>query len=220
MKKIFGVCMAGLLMLVAFTLPAQAQLAAGREYVELAQAISTDNPEKIEVLEFFSYGCSHCNELNPVILDWAKKQPVDVAFKRVPVPWGPFYSLMTKFYYTLEVIGELDRLDSAVFDALHNKRLRLIDEKSLVDWVTSQDVDATKFTAAFRSFSVDSKVKNADQLSRTARIEAVPSLVVDGRYLVLTQGLNAKSHLEQSQALLVRVGEVVEMRRKERAQKK
>ena len=221
MRKFFGmglVCLATLLMVFGF--PAQAEPVAGRDFSVLNQAVSTDNPEKIEVIEFFSYGCSHCNELNPQILKWAEKQPADVVLKRVAVPWGPFYILMSRFYYTLEVMGELDRLDSAVFDALHKKGLRLVNEKSLVEWVTSQGIDAAKFTTAFRSFSVDSKVRNAEQLAQTARVEGVPTLIVDGRYRVLTQGIDVKSETEMYGILLSRVDEIIEIRRKERAQNK
>ena len=224
MRKFFGMSVACLVtLLFAFTFPAQAdngKLTEGQEYAKLGQVVSTSDPAKIEVVEFFSYGCPHCNELNPLALSWEKKQPSDIVLKRVAVPWGPFYTLMSKFYYTLEVMGELDRLDSAVFDAIHNRGLRLINEKSLVDWVTSQGVDATKFTTAFRSFSVDSKVKHAEQLAEAARIEGVPALIVDGRYLALTKGIDSKSHQEMYATLLVRVDKIVEMRRKERNQKK
>ena len=221
MRKTLGmrvVCI--VILLFAFAFPAQTEPVAGREYSMLNQAVSTDDPAKIEVVEFFSYGCAHCNEFNPQILKWAEKQPDDVVLKRVAVPWGPFYTLMSKFYYTLEVMGELDRLDSAVFDALHNRGLRLINEKNLVDWVTSQGVDATKFTTAFRSFSVDSKVKQAEQLTEAARVEGVPTLIVDGRYRVLTQGIDVKSEAEMYKILLSRVDSIIDMRRKERAQKK
>ena len=215
MKKIFE---AGLACLVAalltFALPAQAQLVKGQDYSVIEPAMPTDDPAKIEVAEFFSYACPHCNELNPLIQKWAAKQPSDVVFKHIALPGSPYYTLMSRFYYALEAIGEAGKFDAAVFEALHVKGLRLIDEKSITDWVQSKGIDTQKFTAAFKSFGVDSKIKQADQIARTAKIEGVPTVVVDGRYMILNA--NLKSYND----LLVLIDKAIDMRRKERAQKK
>ena len=170
-------------------------LAVGRDYVVLNPVQPTDNPAKVEVIEFFSYGCPHCSDLNPQLTKWAAKLPADVDFKRVSVGFGnPFYQLMAKFYYALEAIGELPRLDAAVFNAIHVKGLRLIDDKSIIEWVAAQGVDAKKFSDAFNSFGVVSKAKRADQQTQSAKIPGVPALLVDGRYLVV--GKEVKSHAE------------------------
>ena len=93
--------------LLALALPAQAQLAAGVDFAEIKPPLQVDNPAKIEVVEFFSYACPHCNDLNPIVKKWAAKLPADVAFKRVPVSFNsPFYQLMARLYYALEAIGE------------------------------------------------------------------------------------------------------------------
>jgi len=201
--------------LLALALPAQAQLAAGVDFAEIKPALQVDNPAKIEVVEFFSYACPHCNDLNPIVRKWAAKLPADVAFKRIPVSFNsPFYQLMAKLFYTLEAIGEMEKLDAAVFDAIHVKGLKLIDEKSVQEWVVSQGVDAKKFSDAFKSFSTDSNVKRADQLSRSAKIPGVPALVVDGHYLVV--GKNVKNHDE----LLALTDKVIDKVRNERGAKK
>jgi thiol:disulfide interchange protein DsbA len=121
---------------------------------------------------------------------------------------------MAKLFYTLDAIGEMERLDAAAFDAIHVKGLKLIDEKSVQEWAVSQGVDAKKFSDAFKSFSTDSNVKRADQLSRAAKIPGVPALVVDGRYLVV--GKNVKNHDE----LLALTEKVIDKARTERAAKK
>ena len=198
--------------LLALALPAQAQLAAGVDFAEIKPALQVDNPARIEVVEFFSYACPHCSDLNPLVRKWAAKLPADVAFKRVPVSFNsPFYQLMAKLFYTLDAIGEMERLDAAAFDAIHVKGLKLIDEKSVQEWAVSQGVDAKKFSDAFKSFSTDSNVKRADQLSRAAKIPGVPALVVDGRYLVV--GKNVKNHDE----LLALTEKVIDKARTERA---
>jgi thiol:disulfide interchange protein DsbA len=204
-----------LVSLLALALPAQAQLAAGVDFAEIKPPLQVDNPAKIEVVEFFSYACPHCNDLNPIVKKWAAKLPADVAFKRIPVSFNsPFYQLMAKLFYTLESLGEMEKLDAAAFDAIHVKGLKLIDEKSVQEWAVSQGVDAKKFSDAFKSFSVDSNVKRADQLSRSAKIPGVPALVVDGRYLVV--GKNVKNHDE----LLALTEKVIDKVRGERTAKK
>ncbi len=208
-------CTFAFVSLLALALPAQAQLAAGVDFAEIKPPLQVDDPAKIEVVEFFSYACPHCSDLNPLVRKWAAKLPADVAFKRVPVSFNsPFYQLMAKLFYTLDAIGEMERLDAAAFDAIHVKGLKLIDEKSVQEWAVSQGVDAKKFSDAFKSFSTDSNVKRADQLSRAAKIPGVPALVVDGRYLVV--GKNVKNHDE----LLALTEKVIDKARTERAAKK
>ena len=211
-KHLTGWLAAIALALLSFA--AQAQLAVGRDYALIDPAQPTDTPTKIEVTEFFSYACPHCADLEPYIVKWAAKLPADVVLKRVPVGFNnPFYQLMARFYYTLEAIGENKRLDAAVFSAIHEKGLKLIDDKSLMDWVTAQGVDAKTFSDAYSSFGVMSKVKRADQLAQAAKIRGVPALVVDGRYLVV--GQNVKSHAE----MLALTDKIIDKRRAERNKK-
>jgi thiol:disulfide interchange protein DsbA len=162
-------------------------LIAGEDYRVISPPFATDTPDKVEVIEFFSYGCPHCSELNPLITTWSARLPKGVVFKRVPVSFSnPFYTIMARFYYALEAIGEEARLEAAIFDALHNKNLRLIDEKSITEWVASKNVDPKKFSDAFNSFGVDSRVKRAEQIRVNAKIHGVPALVIDGRYQVVS----------------------------------
>ena len=201
------------LALLTLASPAQAQLVAGRDYIALDPAQATDDPAKIEVTEFFSYGCPHCNDLHPLLTKWAAKLPADVVFKRSPVSFGrPQWANLSKLYYALEVTGDLAKLDGAVFHALHEEGLNLSTDKNIAEWVTGKGVEAKKFSDAFSSFSVDSKAKRADQLAQSAKIEGVPSLLVNGRYLVVGQ----KSHAE----MLALVDKVIEKARSERNLKK
>ena len=193
---------------------AQAQLTVGRDYALIDPALPTDNPAKIEVIEFFSYACPHCSDLNPYVAKWSPRLPADVAFRRIPVGFGnPFYQLMAKLYYALEAIGELNRLDAAVFNAIHEKGLKLIDDKSILDWVTAQGVNAKTFSDAYSSFGVMSKIKRAEQLAQSSKIRGVPAMVVDGRYLVVGQDI--KGHAD----LLALTDKVIDKRRSERKKK-
>ena len=202
------------LLTAALPAHAQKQLAVGTDYVEITPPQPTDNPAKIEVIEFFSYACPHCSDLNPSIIKWAAKLPADVEFKRVPVNFSPFYQLMARLYYTLEALGELKRLDETVFNAIHVKGLRLIDDKSIQEWAVGQGIDAKKFSDAYNSFGIISKVKRGDQLAKAAKIQGVPAIAVDGRFLVV--GKNVKSHDEQ----LALTDKVIDKARFERSKKK
>ena len=213
-KRLTGWLASIALVLLTLASPAQAQLTVGSDYVLIDPPQTTDKPDKIEVTEYFSYACPHCNDLNPYISKWAAKLPADVSFKRVPVNFNPFYQLMARLFYTLEAIHELDRLNDAVFEAIHVKGLRLIDDKSILEWVTSQGVDAKKFSDAYSSFGVASKVSRGNQLAQEAKISGVPSITVDGRYLVV--GKNVKSHAE----LLALADKVIDKVRAERSSKK
>jgi len=208
MRKKLGGWLAALTVgLFVITVPAQAQLVAGRDYAVIEPAQPTDDPSRIEIVEFFSYACPHCNDLNPAIHQWAAKLPADVVFKRVPVSFNPFYELMARLFYSLETTGDLARLDTPLFNAIHVKGLKLINEKSITEWVTSQGVDALKFGDAWRSFNVNSKTKRADQMARNFRIQGVPAIAVDGRYLVGGKSM---------QELLALTDKVIDKRRAER----
>lgn len=202
------------LALGALTLPAAAQTA-GTEYVPINPAQATDNAAKIEVIEFFSYGCSHCAEFHPTVSKWSAKLPAEVSFRRVPVSFGRAqWANLSKLFYALEATGDLAKLDNAVFHALHEKGLKLYDDKSIAEWVGAQGVDAKKFADAYNSFGVISKVKRADQLAQAHKIQGVPSLAVDGRYLMVNEGI--KDYTD----LTARTDRVIDKVRGERSKKK
>ncbi len=164
--------------------PALAQTP-GKEFTAISPAQPTDDPAKIEVIEFFSYGCPHCNDFHPLISAWAAKQPGDVVVKRVPVSFNrAAWANAAKLYYTLEATGELARLDNDVFKAIHSERTSLFDDKAIAEWVAKKGVDQKKFADTYNSFGVMSKVKRADQMAQAYRISGVPAVYVDGKYAV------------------------------------
>lgn len=140
---------------------------------------------QIEVIEFFSYGCPHCNDFDPFLAKWRAEQPKDVVFKRVPVSFGrPEWDAFGRIYLTLNAMGLSDKLDSAVFRAIHVDRIQLDQEKARNEWLTKQGVDVRKFDDTMRSFSVNAQSKRADQQIEAYKIMAVPSMVVNGKYMV------------------------------------
>jgi thiol:disulfide interchange protein DsbA len=179
MKKI----LTALMLIVSTQLMAAPQL--GEQFKQTAQAIPTDTPAKIEVIELFWYGCPHCYHLEAPLSAWVKKLPQDVTFKRVPgVPrqdWAP----MAKAYYTLEALNLLDKLHVPLFDAIHKqKSLNPTDEKAAIEWITRQGgLDRKKVAETFNSFSVNTKVMRAVQIFRASGATGVPALIIDGKYL-------------------------------------
>lgn len=175
---------------------AQAQPNAGVEYRELASAQPTDASGRIEVAEFFWYGCPHCYNFEPVLAPWLKKLPKDVQFRRIPAMFNNEYALGARAFYALEAIGVEERLHKALFDAVHTgSRLRVADEAALTEWLGKQGVDTKKFAAAYRSFSVEGKLKRAAQLTQDYKIEGVPSMAVNGKYVVVTENLKSFEHM-------------------------
>ena len=212
-QRISGWLAAITVALFVVALPAAAQTA-GRDYAPIEPAQATDNPAKIEVIEFFSYGCPHCSEFHPTVSKWSAKLPSDVVFKRVPITFGRAQWVnLSKLYYALEATGDLAKLDGAVFHALHEKGLKLYDDKSIAEWVTAQGIDGKKFMDAYNSFGVISKVKRGDQLAQGSKIQGVPAIAVDGKYLVLNEGVS------NNEALVARADTVISKARNDRSKK-
>jgi len=181
----------GLVMLMVAGL-AQAQPVAGVEYRELPAAQPTDAADKIEVIEFFWYGCPHCYHFEPVLEPWVKKLPKDVLFRRIPAIFNDEWEQGARAYYALEAIGEGQRLHKPLFDAVHTgSGLKVANEAALTEWLAKQGVDTKKFAAAYRSFSVEGKIKRAKQLTQAFKIEGVPAMAVNGKYVVITDNIKS-----------------------------
>ncbi|MDP2786400.1 MAG: thiol:disulfide interchange protein DsbA/DsbL [Sulfurimicrobium sp.] len=168
---------------LAWSAPAHAELVPGKQHTLISPAQPTETGKNIEVLEFFSYACPHCNDLEPVLNPWAKKLPKDVTFRRLPAVFSDVYMIYARIFYTAEAMGMLDKLHPAIFNAVHVQRIDLSKEKTLLEWVAKQGVDSQKFSAMYASFSVISKAQRAKQLTRSFAITGVPSMAVEGKYL-------------------------------------
>jgi thiol:disulfide interchange protein DsbA len=162
------------------------QAVEGKDYRTLAAPQPTNSPGKIEVIEFFSYGCPHCNEFYPLVSAWQAKLPKDVVLRREAVGFGrPLWVNLARAFYALQATGDLPKLDGALFHALHEEQLALTDEQSLADWVGKHGGDADKFTKAYTSFGVNNHTVQADAMAEAYTLEGIPALAIDGRYLAL-----------------------------------
>jgi thiol:disulfide interchange protein DsbA len=178
LKQLF----AATLLLLSTQVFAEAQL--GRDFTELNPAQPTHTGDKIEVLEFFFYGCSHCFHLHPQISAWEKKMPKDVELQYVPVIFRESWEAMARTYYALESIGQQRRLHDDLFNAWNVSNMVLSEEGETTNFIAQHGVDRAKFSAAYNSFSVNSKVSRANQMVRDYAIRGTPTLIVDGKYVI------------------------------------
>lgn len=184
-----------------------AQQASGPGFQTLDPAVPTAAKGKIEVIEFFHYGCPHCRDFDPLLEQWKKRLPADVSFVRVPAIWGNAQlQALARLYYTFEVTGQVEALHGKVFAALQDNKEPLHTEDGVRAWVGKQGVDAKSFMEAYKSFGVQSQVQRADQLARTYKVQGVPMMAIDGRFA--TSASMTGSHentLKQVDQLLARV---------------
>ena len=168
---------------VLWSAGATAEIVAGRDYRVLNSQQPVTTGPRIEVIEFFWYGCPHCNSLQPSLGAWLKRKPADVEFKRMPAVFQDSWVPLTKAYYTIEAMGLVDRLHHDVFAAVHDKKIRLQDPKVLFDWVAKQGVDREKFAQTYNSFAVQTRSQRAKEITANYDIPGTPAIVVDGKYL-------------------------------------
>ena len=154
----------------------------GKNYVRLKNPQTVETGKNIEVIEFFSYGCPHCGELEPVLQGWVKTKPADVQFRRIPVMFQPKWESLARVYYTLEALGEEARLSPEVFSAIHSKGVSLWNEKEFFDWAASKGLDRKKVEDLYSSFAIVGKVNRAKQMAQAYNIQSVPTMIVDGKY--------------------------------------
>jgi thiol:disulfide interchange protein DsbA len=170
---------------VSLALRAQPRGDAG--YSTLSSALPVDNPSKIEVAEFFWYGCIHCYNLEPVIEAWVPKLPPDAYFRRIPAVFNERWALDAGIFYALEALGVLGKLHRPLFDAIHKDRLKTDNPPALNAWLAKNGVDPKQFETTVKSFSVQSKVMRANQITGRARIDGTPALMLQGRYTISTE---------------------------------
>lgn len=161
----------------------QEQLTEGKEYLRLKAPQAVESGAKIEVIEFYSYGCNHCRDLEEFLGPWTKKVPADVAFKRVPVAFQPAWVSLGKIYYTLEALGRED-LTPKVFQAIHGANLKLHEEKAFFEWAGNNGMDSAKVQEMWGSFAVNSKMNRAKTLAANYQVDSVPMLFVDGKFKI------------------------------------
>ncbi len=175
----------------------------GINYKRIANPQPTANPEQIEVLELFWYGCPHCYHLEPQLDAWLENKPDDVAFVRMPAVLGADWELLARAYYTMELLGVEEQVHRPLFEHIHKqrKRIRTVDDVKAV--FVDQGVAAQDFDRTFQSFAVITKTSRARQARALYGITGVPVLVVNGKYLTSAQMAGGNKEMLQVVDFLV-----------------
>lgn len=166
----------------------------GTHYVRLQTPAPVTLPEgkKIEIVEFFSYECPHCNTFDPIIHEWSKKLPADIAFRQIPVGFVARYQAHQRMFYALEEMGQLAALHRRFFTAIHVQGRRFNNDADVLAYVKEQGVDTARFSELYKSFQVSTKANRARQLTDAYKIDGVPTVGVHGRFY--TSAALAGSH--------------------------
>jgi len=186
--------LAVVLMLVGagLAMPALSGIDEGVQYQKVIPPQPTSTADKVEVVELFWYGCPHCFQFEPELRKWLETKPANVELVRMPAVFNPRWRLHAQAFYAAEVLGAMDKMHDALFEALHVKKRRLNDEAQLQEFFVEHGVSAEDFKNAFNSFAVYSKVRRAEDLTRRYGISGVPAMVVNGKYR--TDGPMANGH--------------------------
>jgi thiol:disulfide interchange protein DsbA len=161
-------------------------------YDTLSPAQPTQHADKVEVIEFFWYGCPHCYDFEPMLEKWVKKLPSHVEFIRQPAVFSEVWGKHAKAYFTAEALGVVDKVHADFFDAIQHKKEPLETEEELAKFFADHGVDQAKFHEAYKSFVVDTKMRQAAATAARYGITGVPAIVINGKYL--TNGPLAGSH--------------------------
>lgn len=162
---------------------ARAEIVEGRDYTVLASPKPTETGKNIEVIEFFWYGCPHCNELHPHLKAWQKRAAKDVSFRYVPAVARASWVPGAKTFYALDTLGLVNEMHDKVFDAIHDDKIDLGKEDVLFDWIVRQGIDRKKFVDVYNSFAVQNQATRSAQMLKEYSLTGVPALVVNGKYV-------------------------------------
>lgn len=163
---------------------AQARFVEGVHYEVVHPSQPTRDASKVEVLEFFWYGCPHCYHFEPTLASWLDEEPAGVDFHRVPALFRNVWQVHAKAYFAAEFMGVLDKVHTNFFKAIHENNQYLTTEDALTTFFENNGVSGEDFMKTYQSFGVAAKLKNAANLAKNYKITAVPTMVINGKYVV------------------------------------
>ncbi|MGH6629425.1 MAG: thiol:disulfide interchange protein DsbA/DsbL [Burkholderiales bacterium] len=206
--------------LLAFSFSAAAaQITPGKDYRVISPPQPAESGKRVEVIEFFYYGCPHCNSLQTPLRVWLKNKPADVEFRRVPAVFQDSWVPLTRAYYAFDALGVVDKLHYDVFAAIHEQNIKLMDAKVLFDWVAKHGVERQKFVDTYGSFGVQNRAQRSIEMTRNYDIPGTPAITVDGKYLISPSMALKPDNSVDFDRLFRSLDQVIAMARKERAGK-
>ncbi|MFX1763246.1 thiol:disulfide interchange protein DsbA/DsbL [Paraburkholderia sp. A1RI-2L] len=183
MKRLLGTLLVSLSMLAGTAHASPEAPVAGKDYTVLKAVQPLDVPAgKIQVIEFMWYGCPHCNEFDPLLEDWIKKQGPDVVFKRVPVAFRDDFIPHSKMLYALDALGLTQKLTPVIFHEIHVNKNYLLTPEDQAKFLATQGVDPKKYMEAYNSFSTQSDLQRGKAMETAYKIDGVPTIAIQGKY--------------------------------------
>lgn len=193
MRRLFVSALLAFGAMLAVSTATAEEYQAGSDYEVISPAMPAAGNGKVEVVELFWYGCPHCYQFEPILQQWLKHKPANVEFVRIPAIFNnPRWKLHAHAYYTAEVLGVLEQFHKPFFDAIHQDRLRMNNQREIREFFLRIGVEGDTFDSTFESFAVQAKVRRAADLTRQYGISGVPSMVINGKYR--SDGPMAKSY--------------------------
>lgn len=183
-----------LLLLVLFFFSTMLR-AESKGYQEITPPQPTQNPDKVEVIEFFWYGCPHCYSFEPTLAKWLKNKPENVEFVRQPAAFSDLWGDHAKAYFTAEALGVLDKVHDDFFDAIQNKKQALRTEDQLAKFFVEHGVDENQFRNTYKSFLVDAKLRQAKAMAPRYGVTGVPAIIVNGKYKITGRLAGSKENM-------------------------
>jgi thiol:disulfide interchange protein DsbA len=177
----------------------------GIDYVKVAVPQPTETDGKIEVLEYFWYGCPHCWHLEPLVKKWKESMPATAQFRRAPAILGPNWEPLARAYFAAELLGKVEELHQPLFQAVQVKKQRLTDADSIAKFVATVGIDPEAFKEAYGSFFVDMQVRKTMELTKLFGVDGVPSIIVNGKYRASASQVGGNDQLMQVVTHLVQM---------------
>lgn len=187
--------------LMAVSAPAE-EWVEGEHYDVITPALRGKS-DKIEVTEFFWYGCTHCYSFEPQIAQWKKSLDDDVVVVGSPAMWNALMEVHAKAFYAAQVLGVLDKVHMPLFQAINVDRKRLDSEDELAALFVANGVAREDFQRAFNSFGVGSQVRQANSRARAARIAGTPEMMVAGKYRISTRKAGSQANMLKLATFLI-----------------
>jgi thiol:disulfide interchange protein DsbA len=188
-RALAALCACAVALLLWSAGPALAQIPASQKPIRAdldyrviaAQPVRVSNG--IEVIDFFWYGCPYCNSLQPALERWISRKPADVTVRRIPAVLRDSWAPHARVYYTLEALGEVERLHQRAYYSYHVEELAMSRAEAMSEWAVRNGIARERWDTTYNSAAVQRKVEEAVELTRAYTVTGTPSLVVDGRYL-------------------------------------
>lgn len=155
----------------------------GKDYKRIADQVTESNG-KVEVLEFFWYGCPHCYQFEPILKRWLKTKAPNIEFVQVPAVFRPEWKVHARTFYALQAMGLMEQYHTVIFDAMHKDKAKLYSESAMIDFLIAKGINGDEFKAAYSAFSVDGQVRKAIKKVKGYAIQGVPAMGVNGKYLI------------------------------------